>query len=86
MASVTGVGWAEVEAAASDKRERRGGFGDGAVLVGTEWPATDRVALKAPPIVTLRGLGKVQSDGQRATGNGQRRPTTPCSLPMRGWH
>ena len=67
MAGVTGVGWAEVEAAANDKRQRRGGFEDGAVLVGTEWPATDRAALKAPPIVTLRGLGKVQSDGQRGT-------------------
>ena len=67
MAGVTGVGWAEVEAAASEKRERRGGFEDGAVLVGTEWPAADRTAQRAPPMVTLRGLGKVLSDARRGT-------------------
>ena len=67
VAGVTGVGWTEVEAAASDKRQRRGGFEDGAVLVGTEWSATDRTNLKALPIVTLRALGKVQSDGERGT-------------------
>ena len=65
MASVTGVGWAEVEAMASDKRERRGGFSSGAVLVGTEWPAADRAAHKVPPMVTLRSLGKIRSDGRR---------------------
>jgi hypothetical protein len=67
MAGVTGVGWAEVEAAASEKRERRGGFQDGAVLVGTEWPVANRTAQRAPPMVTLRGLGKVLSDGRRGT-------------------
>lgn len=65
MASVTGVGWAEVEAAANHKRERRGGFEDGAVLVETEWPAADRAAQKSPPLITLRRLGRISSDGQR---------------------
>lgn len=67
MAGVTGVGWPEVEAAAGEKRERRGGFGDGAVLVGTEWPAADRTAQRAPPMVMLRGLGRVLSEGRRGT-------------------
>ncbi len=67
MASVTGVSWAEVEAAAGEKRERRGGFDNGAVLVGTEWPAADRTAQRAPPMVTLRGLGKVLSERGRGT-------------------
>lgn len=67
MADVTGIGWPEVETAAAEKRERRGGFGDGTVLVGTEWPAVDRTAQRGPPMVTLRGLGKVLSDGWRGT-------------------
>ena len=67
MASVTGVGWTEVETTASEKREHRGGFEEGAVLVGTEWPATDRATERAPPIVTLRSLGKVLSDSRRGT-------------------
>jgi predicted house-cleaning noncanonical NTP pyrophosphatase (MazG superfamily) len=67
MASVTGVDWVEVESTAREKRERRGGFVDGAVLVGTEWPAADRAAQKAPPVVTLRNLGKVTSDARRGT-------------------
>jgi predicted house-cleaning noncanonical NTP pyrophosphatase (MazG superfamily) len=67
MADVTGVGWPEVESAASEKRERRGGFGAGAVLVGTEWPAADRTAQRGPPMVTLRGLGMVHSEGRRGT-------------------
>ena len=67
MAGVTGVDWVEVEATASEKRERRGGFEDGAVLVGTEWPAADRKIQRAPPMVTLRGLGKVTSRGRRGT-------------------
>ncbi len=67
MADVTGVGWPEVEFAAGEKRERRGGFGAGAVLVGTEWPAADRKAQRGPPMVTLRGLGIVHSEGRRGT-------------------
>jgi len=67
MAGSTGVNWAEVEAAAGEKRERRGGFGEGAVLVGTEWPAMDRKVQKAPPMVSLRGLGRVTSSGRRGT-------------------
>lgn len=67
MAGVTGVGWVEVEVAASEKRERRGGFEDGAVLVGTEWPTADRTVQRAPPMVTLRSLGKVVSDGRHGT-------------------
>ncbi|MGI4745519.1 MAG: MazG nucleotide pyrophosphohydrolase domain-containing protein [Janthinobacterium lividum] len=67
MAAVTGVGWEEVETAASEKRERRGGFEGGAVLVGTEWPAIDRTVQRAPLMVTLRSLGKVVSDGLRGT-------------------
>jgi predicted house-cleaning noncanonical NTP pyrophosphatase (MazG superfamily) len=67
MAGITGVDWAEVEAAAGEKRERRGGFGEGAVLVGTEWPATDRKVQKAPPMVSLRGLGRVTSSGRCGT-------------------
>lgn len=67
MAGITGVNWAEVEVAAGEKRERRGGFGEGAVLVGTEWPATDRKVQKAPPMVSLRGLGRVTSSGRCGT-------------------
>jgi predicted house-cleaning noncanonical NTP pyrophosphatase (MazG superfamily) len=67
MAEVTGVGWLEVESEAGEKRERRGGFGDGTVLVGTEWPAVDRTAQRGPSMVTLRGLGKVICEGQRGT-------------------
>jgi predicted house-cleaning noncanonical NTP pyrophosphatase (MazG superfamily) len=65
MAEVTGVGWAEVETMANDKRERRGGFRSGAVLVGTELPAEGRAVQKAPPMVTLRNLGKVLSERGR---------------------
>lgn len=67
MADVTGVGWPEVESAAGEKRERRGGFDDGTVLVGTEWPAVDRTAQRGPPMISLRGLGKVHSEGRRGT-------------------
>ncbi len=67
MAGVTGVAWTEVEAAASEKRQRRGGFEDGAVLVGTEWPAADRTAHRAPPMVTLRSLGKALSGARCGT-------------------
>lgn len=62
MAGVTGVNWTEVEIMASDKRTRRGGFGSGAVLVGTEWPTGDRATQRSPPMVTLRSLGKIQTD------------------------
>ena len=64
MASVTGVDWSDVETVAEEKRRRRGGFEDGAVLVETEWPASDRRINRAPPMVTLRGIGKVQSAGR----------------------
>jgi predicted house-cleaning noncanonical NTP pyrophosphatase (MazG superfamily) len=67
MAGITGVDWTEVEATASEKRERRGGFGAGAVLVGTEWPATDRKVQRAPPMVSLRGLGRVTNSGRSGT-------------------
>lgn len=62
MAEVTGVGWGEVETTAVVKRERRGGFRSGAVLVGTELPSAGRAAHKSPPMVTLRSLGKVVSE------------------------
>jgi predicted house-cleaning noncanonical NTP pyrophosphatase (MazG superfamily) len=65
LARVTGVDWTEVEIAASEKRERRGGFDDGAVLVETELPAADRNSQRAPPVVTLRNLGKVISESHR---------------------
>jgi predicted house-cleaning noncanonical NTP pyrophosphatase (MazG superfamily) len=67
LADVTGVAWAEVETAASDKRARRGGFGAGAVLVGTEWPVADRAVQRAPEQITLRSLGKVVVDERRGT-------------------
>ena len=67
MASLTGVSWSEVETAASDKRKSRGGFEDGAVLVGTEWPTPERTSQRMPPIVTLQSLGKVESGPERSS-------------------
>ena len=67
LADVTGVAWPEVETAATDKRARRGGFGAGAVLVGTEWPIADRTVQRAPEQIALRSLGKVLVDGRRGT-------------------
>ncbi len=64
-AEVTGVEWAEVEVMANDKRGSRGGFGSGAVLVGTEWPTPGRAGQKAPTMITLRHLGKVLSEQRR---------------------
>jgi len=65
MAEVTGVEWAEVETTASAKRERRGGFQSGAVLVGTELPAAGRAVQRVSPMVTVRSLGKVLSEPGR---------------------
>ncbi len=56
-----------LEPAAGETPERRGGFGAGAVLVGTKWPAADRTAQRGPRTVTLRGLGMVHSEGRRGT-------------------
>jgi len=67
LADVTGVAWSEVDTAATEKRVRRGGFGSGAVLVGTEWPIADRPVQRAPEQITLRSLGKVLVDGRRGT-------------------
>lgn len=62
MAGVTGVAWSEVEIAATEKREKRGGFEDGTVLVGTEWPASGRTTHRTPQMITLLDLGKVLSN------------------------
>lgn len=61
MANITGVSWTEIETSADIKRDARGGFEDGAVLVVTEWPTTDRSTQRAPSMTTLRNLGKVAS-------------------------
>ena len=67
LAAATGVSWEDVEAAAKTKRNKRGGFEAGVVLMSTGWPKTSSASKsQAPNLVSLHALATSESDSSGA--------------------
>jgi predicted house-cleaning noncanonical NTP pyrophosphatase (MazG superfamily) len=58
LSAVTGVDWKEVETAAEEKRQTRGGFEQGVVLMKTAWPSRGQEGQQEIREIALKALGR----------------------------
>lgn len=59
LASATGINWEDVQAKADSKREQRGGFEKGLILLETAWPKPgEAIREDSTPTISLKDLAK----------------------------
>jgi predicted house-cleaning noncanonical NTP pyrophosphatase (MazG superfamily) len=80
LARITGVEWDDIISYAKSKRERRGSFDSGAVLIETSWPAPDQVPRSTDRLLSLRDLTQPKSDNENAVVTAVR--LSPDRLPV----
>ena len=68
LASATGADWAHVQQAADEKRQSRGSFEKGVVLLETSWPSwKEELELQVDREIPLKELGRISHDGSKHT-------------------